>query len=228
MDEPTTNSEGRPDSAQNRARVSAIVTDFLASPQNSGAEARDFTRIRIALEQRLALEFPVSDLGDALTYTEVGAFARDFGSVLLFNALHRPRFRAIPIEKRAIFLPHCLQDRKNCIAEQHAGFMRCAVCGCCEIGWLVELAVSFGYRADRIFIVGGGSVIPRIVKRESVEAVMGLACFVELASYLESYRTEEGPLPTQMVLLTKWGCHNTEFDAEFAKEVFSASIQSER
>ena len=223
MEENGSQKEGDPSFTRLRHEVAVEVARFLDRlPPDAGPQ--DFDSLKPAVE-----DFAASLFGEArpdeerLTYASPGHFARDYAVLLLFNRLHLPAFRAVPVERRALFLPHCLQDRRRCAAEEFPMFTRCVGCGACKIAPLLDLARSFGYRPDLTFVVGGGSVIPGIIAKNDVEAVLGLACFSELASYLEYYRHGGHLLPSQMILLTRWGCRNTDFDLEHAREVLESA-----
>jgi len=146
----------------------------------------------------------------SVEYVSPGAFVYDMGRVAVANALQAEAFSATAPRERAVFLPHCLQNRKRCEASEFERYDRCERCGACAIGNIVELAESAGYLAERIFIVGGASVIAPIAAECSPSAMVGVACMEEFGAMIEKRLTggENAP-PSRATLLRRWGCRNT-------------------
>ena len=78
-------------------------------PRFSPGFEKGSAALRALVEERWGI---VSQDSTELVYVEPGAFAYDYGRVYLFNHLQRPAFVKSSIDSRAVFLPHCLQNRK--------------------------------------------------------------------------------------------------------------------
>ncbi len=85
---------------------------------------------------------------------------------------------------------------------------RCAHCSVdCLVGQAAALGEKKGYS---IYIVTGGSCIPKIIKAGGFEGVVGVACGMELVPALKIM--QKFNLPGQVVPLIKNGCANTAFN----------------
>lgn len=115
----------------------------------------------------------------------------------------------------AVFMPHCLRDREECIAERTPEGFDCKECMKCEIG---EVQRRMGDRAD-VFMVPGGGIIRKILSRKDYAAVIGVACFPELE--LGKKLTGAMDLPTQMVPLNESGCTETSVDVDRILDKFT-------
>lgn len=72
-----------------------------------------------------------------------------------------------------------------------------------------------------VFVLAGGSCIPKILKKSGYEGAIGVACSDELkmaGDYLERLG-----LSGQAVPLTKNGCANTKFSLDTLRKVMSLS-----
>lgn len=123
----------------------------------------------------------------------------------------------VPFEKRALFLPQCLRNSKNCEAELNERGYVCKRCGSCSINEIVEYAEKLGYK--HIYIVPGGSLVFKILKeiREEIKAAIGVACFTELSEASE--RLSRYNIPHQCIPLLKSGCIDTIVDVEEVKRI---------
>ncbi len=133
-----------------------------------------------------------------------------YAKIWFYNQLVHPAFKSVPIEERAIFLPHCLQNKKACQSDfDDEGYEHCTMCGACTAGKLMEAALEAGYPRERIYLVPGGSVVDRITETVSPKAVMGVACFRELMDFVDRNLESRDIPPMVMILLRKAGCRNT-------------------
>lgn len=119
------------------------------------------------------------------------------------NDLFAERFRAIPYDKRFLFLPHCLRHN-DCPARSSYDGIKCVECGRCPIGEIKKEAERLGYK---VFIVPGGSLLKAIVKKHKPRAVFGVGCVMEVKEGAEKMASYG--LPVQGLLLDKDGCMNT-------------------
>ncbi len=141
----------------------------------------------------------------------------DLADVQIMNLNHRKKF--VASSKRALFLPHCARAHMDsgCKAEFDASVpsYRCAHCsGDCLVGQAAALGEKKGYS---VFIVPGGSCIPKIIKAGGFEGVVGVACGMELAPALKIMQKFD--LPGQAVPLIKNGCANTAFNLHILESV---------
>ena len=146
------------------------------------------------------------DLYDAITLLQ------DLIETQTVNLIERERF--IKTKKRALFLPHC--SRKYMDSRCKASFnadIPSYVCAHCSKDCLVEnastLAVEKGYD---VYILPGGSCIPKILKANHYDGVVGVACGGESKVGGEVLKTMN--VVGQNIPLIKNGCTNTAFNIE--------------
>lgn len=109
------------------------------------------------------------------------------------NNRENDRFKSIPFEERILFLSHCIRsEQKQAIR---------------------EYAEELGYQ---VHIVGGGSVVHKIIKRENPKGVIGIACLPELEMAVEKLS-----LPLQVIELETDGCKDTTVNVEKAKKALA-------
>jgi|Deesub1362A_J573_1020465.scaffolds.fasta_scaffold01801_6 hypothetical protein len=149
----------------------------------------------------------------------------DLAYILIKDRAYRSEWRETPPEKRVLFLPQCLRDSKNCEAHLTETGYVCKECGKCVIPEIVSYARSLGM--EHIYIVPGGSMVYRILKRLTGSgdswAVMGVACVPELREAVE--RVAVKGLPMQCVPLRKEGCVDTEVDTMLLKTKLRAGLR---
>jgi len=126
-------------------------------------------------------------------------------------------------EKRALFLPHCARKHMddNCQADfnKELSSYSCNECSpSCLVNRASQIAEKEGYD---VYILPGGSCIPRIVNKKNYEAIVGVACPNEIKMG-EDYLDESG-IPHQAVPLLKNGCSETKFNLDTFKEVIGSS-----
>ena len=109
------------------------------------------------------------------------------------NEKERHRFLSVPYHERTLFISHCIRAE---LKEQ-----------------LKQYAESLGYRAH---IVGGGSIVHKLIIKENPKAVVGIACEPELCMAVEKLN-----IPLQVVLLDTDGCKDTTVNIEEAKRVIA-------
>jgi len=125
----------------------------------------------------------------------------------LKNSIYEERFRRVPNEKKIVFLPQCLRDCNRCRAALQKYGYKCVKCSRkCKARKIKELSEKIGCRA---FIVPGGSMLSKIIKKYKPKAVLGIACKKEIVMAFD-----ELSLPTQGIELLKDGCVNTDVDID--------------
>lgn len=128
------------------------------------------------------------------------------------NLMQRNRF--LETKKRALFLPHCsrkyMDNRCKATFDPNLPSYICAHCSSdCVINRAVTVATAKGYD---VYILPGGSCIPKILKTKKYEGVVGVACGeeVKLSGELLNNMSVAG----QAVPLLKNGCANTVFNLD--------------
>ena len=166
--------------------------------------------------QELIVRFRIQEatglnLSDALVLLE------DLIDLQAVNAIERGKF--LQTRKRALFLPHCsrkyLDSRCKAVFNPDIPSYTCAHCSAdCLVNQSVKLATKKAYD---IYIVPGGSCIPKIMRNTNYEGAVGVACGEEIKMF--------GPLLSkldvagQAIPLIKNGCANTIFNIETLAKV---------
>jgi len=161
---------------------------------------------RNLLERFKIHEITGLNVSDALTLLE------DFIDIQIRNLTEKERF--LKTGRRVLLLPHC--SRKYMDSRCKARFdpdipsYICAHCSPdCLINMATQLAESRGYH---VYILPGGSCIPKILKEGRYEAVVGVACGEEIKlaySFLDRVK-----IPVMAVPLIKNGCAYTKFNIQ--------------
>jgi hypothetical protein len=146
------------------------------------------------------------NLSDALVVLQ------DFIDLQAVNFMERGKF--LETKKRALFLPHCA--RKFMDSRCKATFnpeVPSYTCAHCSEDCLVNKAERFArQKGYDIYVLPGGSCIPKILKTSHYEGAVGIACGEEMKMM--------GPLLNSMdvagqgIPLIKNGCANTIFNMD--------------
>jgi hypothetical protein len=128
------------------------------------------------------------------------------------NLLEREKF--VQTSKRALFLPHCsrkyMDNRCEAVFDPNIPSYICAHCSPdCLINRAVSLAEKKGYD---VYILPGGSCVPKILQTRHYEGVVGVACGEE--TKLGAKILKGMDIVGQAVPLIKNGCANTSFNIE--------------
>lgn len=136
--------------------------------------------------------------------------------VRVHNTLNKKRFMATSVEKRAIFIPHCLRALA-CPAHLHPeSGLKCRSCGLCTIGYAKKMLEQVGYM---VFIVPGSSFIKRLIKEYHPKAIVGIGCLLEVKE--GNVMAERYGLVSMGVVSTKDGCVETAVNWD---EVFEIAL----
>ena len=146
------------------------------------------------------------NLSDAVTLLE------DLIDVQARNLMERERF--VQTKRRALLLPHCsrkfMDGRCKATFDPALPSYICAHCSPdCQIGQAEALAKERGYD---VYILPGGSCIPKILNANRYEGVIGVACGEEVRTGGETLKAFN--VTGQSVPLIKNGCANTVFNIE--------------
>jgi hypothetical protein len=128
------------------------------------------------------------------------------------NLIEREKF--IQTKKRALFLPHCsrkyMDNRCKATFDSNIPSYVCAHCSAdCPVGTAVTFAERKGYD---VYILPGGSCIPKILKAKRYEGIVGVACGEEVKAGGDLLKTMN--VVGQNVPLIKNGCANTAFNID--------------
>ena len=128
------------------------------------------------------------------------------------NLLGREKF--VQTRKRALFLPHCsrkyMDNRCKALFDPNKPSYVCAHCSPdCLINKSVSFAENKGYD---VYILPGGSCVPKILETRHYDGVVGVACGEEIK--LGGDLMNSMDIVGQAVPLIKNGCANTSFNLE--------------
>jgi hypothetical protein len=126
-----------------------------------------------------------------------------------WNLLQRGKF--LKTKKRALFLPHCSRKYMDCrckaIFEPELPSYVCAHCSPdCEVNKATRIAKEKGYD---VYVLPGGSCVPKILKAKGYDGVVGVACGEEVKMSADLLGSMN--VVGQSVPLLKNGCANTVF-----------------
>jgi len=134
------------------------------------------------------------------------------------NEMNTKAFSQVPVEKRVVFLPHCLRSAE-CPARLSPDGIKCIGCGKCHIGQVIPVLTEAGYKT---FIIPGSTFIKRMVKKYSPKAMIGVGCLIEVKEGLEMGRKIS--LTTMGVVNETDGCLETTMDTETLLEIASLGL----
>jgi uncharacterized protein len=139
------------------------------------------------------------------------------------NLVEKERF--LKTKKRALFLPHC--SRKYMDNRCRATFdpnIPSYICAHCSPDCLVNKSVSYAEKKGYdVYILPGGSCVPKILKAKQYEGAVGVACGEELK--LSGDFLDDMGVAGQAVPLIKNGCANTVFNFESLLNILSQDEQ---
>jgi hypothetical protein len=159
----------------------------------------------------LIIKFRIQE-ATGLNLSDAVVLLEDLIDLQAVNTVQRGKF--LETKKRALFLPHCsrkyMDNRCRARFDPTIPSYTCAHCSeDCLVNKADRYAKSKGYD---VFLVPGGSCIPKILKNHSYEGVVGVACGEEtkmMGNLLSSINVHGQGVP-----LIKNGCANTIFNME--------------
>jgi hypothetical protein len=164
----------------------------------------------------LILKFKIQE-ATGLNLSDAVSLLQDLIDLQAINSMERGRF--LQTKKRAIFLPHC--SRKYMDNRCKASFnpdIPSYTCSHCSEDCMVNKADLYSRKKGYdVFLLPGGSCIPKILKNSHYEGIVGVACGEEMKIM--------GPLLSGMnvtgqgIPLIKNGCASTVFNMETLKKV---------
>jgi hypothetical protein len=128
------------------------------------------------------------------------------------NLMERSKF--LETRKRALFLPHCsrkyMDSRCKAVFEPSMPSYICAHCSPdCVVNQADSAAKARGYD---VYVLPGGSCVPKILSTKKYEGAVGVACGEEAKMSLDLLKSMD--VVGQTVPLLKNGCANTVFNVE--------------
>ncbi len=128
------------------------------------------------------------------------------------NLVQRKKF--LKTKKRALFLPHCtrkfMDNRCQSTFDPSIPSYNCKHCSKdCLVSKANRLVENKGYD---VYVVPGGSCIPKIVKKAMYEGAIGIACGEEMK--MSGDVLDSMGVAGQAIPLIKNGCANTAFSLE--------------
>ena len=164
----------------------------------------------------LILKFKIQE-ATGLNISDAVALLQDLIDLQAINSMERGRF--LQTKKRAIFLPHC--SRKYMDSRCKASFnadIPSYTCSHCSDDCMVNKADCYARKKGYdVYLLPGGSCIPKILKNRHYEGIVGVACGEEMKIM--------GPLLNGMnvtgqgIPLIKNGCASTVFNMETLRKV---------
>ena len=124
--------------------------------------------------------------------------------VSLKNMAHTSDFKKT--KHRLLLAPHCMRSL-DCPAASTMYGIECVSCGKCIFSKIKTDAERYNYT---LFIVAGSSYVRHIIKKESADGALLLACHYELNKVMRSLKRKN--ITTYGVPLLNDGCYATELD----------------
>ncbi|NLA32104.1 MAG: DUF116 domain-containing protein [Methanomicrobiales archaeon] len=140
--------------------------------------------------------------------------------ITLRNTMNKQAFAETPLERRAIFLPHCLRSAE-CPAHLTPEGLKCRRCGRCPVGENVEWLEGIGYH---VFIIPGSTFVKRMVKKYRPQAIIGVGCLMEVKEGIDM--ADRMGLTAIGVVNFKDGCVETIADWTGVRDAALIGIES--
>ncbi|MDH7563777.1 MAG: DUF116 domain-containing protein [Candidatus Bathyarchaeota archaeon] len=160
---------------------------------------------------RMLRKFKVQE-ATGLNLSDAIVLLEDLVEMQARNLIEREHFTKT--KKRALFLPHCsrkyMDNRCKATFNPETPSYTCAHCSPdCLINKAVAYAEKKGYD---VYVLPGGSCVPKILKSKQYEGAVGVACGEEIR--LSGDLLKSMNVAGQAVPLIKNGCANTAFNLE--------------
>ncbi len=164
----------------------------------------------------LIINFRIQE-ATGLNLSDAVVLLQDLLDLQAVNIMERGKF--LETKKRALFLPHC--SRKYMDSRCKATFdadIPSYVCAHCSEDCLVNKADEYAKKKGYdVFLLPGGSCIPKILKSERYEGIVGVACGEEMK--MMSHLLDSMHVAGQGIPLIKNGCAGTVFNMETLAKV---------
>jgi hypothetical protein len=161
--------------------------------------------------QEMIKKFKIQE-ATGLNVSDAVVLLQDLIEIQARNLVEREKF--VQTKKRVLFLPHC--SRRHMDSHCKAAFdpnLPSYICEHCSPDCLVNKAVSLAEKKGYdVYILPGGSCVPKILKAKGYEGAVGVACGEE--TKLSGEMLESLGVAGQAVPLIKNGCAKTVFNIE--------------
>jgi len=166
--------------------------------------------------QELIRKFKIQE-ATGLNLSDAVLLLQDLIDMQARNLLEREKFAQT--RKRALFLPHCsrkyMDNRCKAVFDPNIPSYVCAHCSPdCLINRAASIAEKKGYD---VYVLPGGSCIPKILKDKNYEGVVGVACGEEMR--ISGETLDAMNIAGQAVPLIKNGCANTAFNIDTLSKI---------
>jgi hypothetical protein len=161
--------------------------------------------------QEIIRKFRIQE-ATGLNLSDAVVLLQDLIELQAVNLLERGRF--LETKKRALLLPHCarkfMDSRCKATFDPSVPSYTCAHCSPdCLVNKADRVAKKRGYD---VYILPGGSCVPKILKNAQYEGIVGVACGEEVKISKEILASMD--VAGQAIPLIKNGCANTIFNME--------------
>lgn len=188
-----------PDTLQERTRLRQVIAEFAAGRRLSPP-------LSIPTLERLSAKF--------IEQNNLDIRLRDWIMVELHNCAWKETVSAIPSDRRLLLLPKCLSNSASCKAHIDDLGLLCNRCGCCNIPSLQEEA---DHSCMLSLVAEGFTQVIELIRNNVVDAVIGVSCLDSLEKAFPLLI--DNAVPGVAVPLNRDGCHDTQVDTEYVKEL---------
>ncbi|MFW5902285.1 MAG: DUF116 domain-containing protein [archaeon] len=176
------------------------------------------------LAEDVSKKFKLEEI-TGVPFSDTAKVVSDLVDIHVRNLSQRKDFKET--SKRALFLPHCsrkhMDDKCQANFNKELSSYECTHCSPdCLVNKATKIAEENGYD---VYVLPGGSCIPKIIKNRDYEGIVGVACPNEIKMG-EDYLDEIG-IPHQAVPLLKNGCSDTKFNLETFERLLDTSRDEE-
>ena len=161
--------------------------------------------------QEIILKFRIQE-ATGLNLSDAVVLLQDFIDLHAVNLMERKKF--LKTKKRALFLPHCARKYMDnrCRANFDASIPS-YTCMHCSQDCLVNKADCYARaKGYDVYVLPGGSCVPKILKTGAYEGIVGVACGEEVKMCTEFLGDMN--VVGQAIPLIKNGCTNTIFNMD--------------
>ncbi len=164
----------------------------------------------------LILRFKIQE-ATGLNLSDAVSLLQDMIDLQAINVIERGKF--LETKKRALFLPHCsrkyMDSRCKATFNPEIPSYTCSHCSDdCVVNKANQYAKKKGYD---VYLLPGGSCIPKILKSHKYEGVVGVACGEEMKIMAPMLKGME--VAGQGIPLIKNGCACTVFNMDTLRKV---------
>jgi hypothetical protein len=161
--------------------------------------------------QGLIKKFKIQEV-TGLNIQDAALLIQDLVKMQTMNLVQKQDF--LLTKKRALLLPHCcrkyMDSRCQAVFDPNLTSYICAHCSPdCHVNKAERIAKERGYD---VYVLSGGSCMPNILKHNSYEGIVGVACGPEVV--MSGEKLSSLGVAWQSVPLLKNGCANTIFNME--------------